>query len=572
MNYSTSPNAQPNAVQGPLGKLLLHRGIISEEQLESALEFQQSCSERKLIGEILVELGIVDDSIILETLAEAYGIPFSSDTAKLADPCVIGSLPREFLEEHGVLPMFLVRDVLTVAVSEPANLYLLEEIERRSGHQAQIVAATAEDISTAQHSYLPAANVFVVDEMYEDIDDDFSVIENETIDLAVLEEDAAHSPVVKLVNFLIYSAVKENASDIHIEPGDHSLRVRYRVDGRLFEKINPPYKMNQAIVSRVKIMANLDIAERRVPQDGDFHVLVEGRPIDLRVSTLPGKFGEIIVMRIIDSRNSRLSIDMLGFNENMLGRWRSVVEQPNGVVLVTGPTGSGKSTTLYSVLSELDTEEINVATIEDPVEGQIVGINQTQVNERAGLTFANALRSILRQDPDVLMVGEIRDSETALIVSQAALTGHLVYSTLHTNDSISAVTRLTNLGVEPYLVAATIRGVLAQRLVRKICSHCKTEWEGDQSIVDRIGEGNYMMGVGCTRCRNTGYAGRIGLFELFIPTNEMLDAIGQGEPLQTLRKLLATTDQAYIRDDGLNKARLGLTTPDEIIGMFRSVA
>ena len=216
-------------------------------------------------------------------------------------------------------------------------------------------------------------------------------------------------------------------------------------------------------------------------------------------------------------------------------------------MLVTGPTGSGKSTTLYSVLSELDTEEINVATIEDPVEGQIVGINQTQVNERAGLTFANALRSILRQDPDVLMVGEIRDSETALIVSQAALTGHLVYSTLHTNDSISAVTRLTNLGVEPYLVAATIRGVLAQRLVRKICSHCKTEWEGDQSIVDRIGEGNYMMGVGCTRCRNTGYAGRIGLFELFIPTNEMLDAIGQGEPLQTLRKLLDTTDQAYIK-------------------------
>ena len=289
-------------------------------------------------------------------------------------------------------------------------------------------------------------------------------------------------PIVKLVNVLIYAAVQEGASDIHIEPGDHSLRVRYRIDGRLFEKIQPPYKMHQAVASRIKIMANLDISERRLPQDGDFNVMMDGRPIDLRVSTMPGKFGEIVVMRIIDSQNNNLSLDQLGFNETMLTQWRGLVEQPNGVVLVTGPTGSGKSTTLYSVLSQLDTNEINVATIEDPIEAQINGINQSQINNKAGFTFSTALRSMLRQDPDVLMVGEIRDNETAAIVSQVALTGHLVFSTLHTNDSVSAITRLVNLGVEPYLIAATIRGVLAQRLVRKICPHCKELWSGEDAI------------------------------------------------------------------------------------------
>ena len=556
--------------QAPLGQLLLRRGILSQEQLDESLRHQQSCSERKLIGEVLVELGYVDERGVLETLAEAYGIPFATDTARLADPKVIELLPRDFLEEHGVLPMFLVRGVLTVAVSEPANLYLLEEIERRTGHQAQIVAATAEDIEAAHRSYLPAANVFVIDEIYEDIDEhDFAVIEQVTTELADLEEDAGHGPVVKLVNFLIYSAVQEGASDIHIEPGDHSLRVRYRIDGKLYEKIQPPYKMQQAIASRIKIMANLDISERRLPQDGDFNVMMDGRPIDLRVSTMPSKFGEIVVLRIIDSKNNRLSLDSLGFNKQMLSDWKSVVEQPNGVVLVTGPTGSGKSTTLYSVLSQLDTDEINVSTVEDPIEAQIKGINQSQINERAGFTFSTALRSMLRQDPDVLMVGEVRDSDTAAIVSQAALTGHLVFSTLHTNDSISAVTRLVNLGIEPYLVAATVRGVLAQRLVRKICPHCKTSWEGDAAVRKACGGGEYSMGSGCNRCRGTGFAGRIGIFELLIPTNELLEAIGRGASLQELRSL---TNHATLRVDGLEKVAKGLTTPEEVLCASRSVA
>lgn len=556
--------------QAPLGQLLLRRGVLSQDQLDEALRHQQSCSERKLIGEVLVELGYVDDRGVLETLAEAYGLPFASDTARLADPKVIEVLPREFLEEHGVLPMFLVRGVLTVAVSEPANLYLLEEIERRTGHRAQIVAATAQDIEAAHRSYLPAANVFVIDEIYEDIDEhDFAVIEQVTTEIADLEEDAGHGPVVKLVNFLIYSAVQEGASDIHIEPGDHSLRVRYRIDGKLYEKIQPPYKMQQAIASRIKIMANLDISERRLPQDGDFNVMMDGRPIDLRVSTMPSKFGEIVVLRIIDSKNNRLSLDSLGFNEQMLIDWKSVVEQPNGVVLVTGPTGSGKSTTLYSVLSQLDTDEINVSTVEDPIEAQIKGINQSQINDRAGFTFSKALRSMLRQDPDVLMVGEVRDSETAAIVSQAALTGHLVFSTLHTNDSISAVTRLVNLGIEPYLVAATVRGVLAQRLVRKICPHCKTAWEGDEAVRKACGGGEYSMGGGCNRCRGTGFAGRIGIFELLIPTNELLEAIGNGASLQELQTLAT---HSTLRVDGMEKVAQGLTTPEEVLCATRSIA
>ena len=556
--------------QAPLGQLLLRRGVLSQEQLDEALRHQQSCSERKLIGEVLVELGYVDDRGVLETLAEAYGLPFASDTARVADPKVIEVLPREFLEEHGVLPMFLVRGILTVAVSEPANLYLLEEIERRTGHQAQIVAATAQDIEAAHRSYLPAANVFVIDEIYEDIDEhDFAVIEQVTTEIADLEEDAGHGPVVKLVNFLIYSAVQEGASDIHIEPGDHSLRVRYRIDGKLYEKIQPPYKMQQAIASRIKIMANLDISERRLPQDGDFNVMMDARPIDLRVSTMPSKFGEIVVLRIIDSKNNRLSLDSLGFNEQMLKDWKSVVEQPNGVVLVTGPTGSGKSTTLYSVLSQLDTDEINVSTVEDPIEAQIKGINQSQINDRAGFTFSKALRSMLRQDPDVLMVGEVRDSETAAIVSQAALTGHLVFSTLHTNDSISAVTRLVNLGIEPYLVAATVRGVLAQRLVRKICPHCKSAWEGDEAVRKACGGGEYSVGAGCNRCRGTGFAGRIGIFELLIPTNELLEAVSRGVSLQELRTLVT---HSTLRVDGLEKVAQGLTTPEEVLCATRSIA
>jgi type IV pilus assembly protein PilB len=508
---------------------------------------------------------------VVRTLAESYGVPFISHVAKTADPAVIELLTRAFIEEHRVLPLFLVRGVLTVAVIEPSNLFLAEEMARITGHEVQVVAATKTEIETAIRSWLPAANVFVIDDIYEDIaEEDFSVIEREATELSDLEEVAGHGPVVKLVNFIIFTAVQEGASDIHIEPEDHRLRVRYRVDGRLYEKLSPPHRMHAAIASRIKIMSSLDISERRVPQDGDFNVMMEGRPIDLRVSTMPGKHGEKVVIRIIDSRNNRLSLDQLGFGPQMLEAWREIVAHPNGVVLVTGPTGSGKSTTLYSVLSQVNSEDKNVSTIEDPVEARLPGVNQAQVNIKAGFTFAGALRSMLRQDPDILMVGEVRDNETAAIVTQAALTGHLVFSTLHTNDAPSAVTRLVNLGVEPYLVAATLRGVLAQRLVRKICSHCKAKSEPDERMAALIkaagGDPDAVWkGAGCGRCRGTGYAGRIGIFELLTPTTELLEAIASGESLQSLRSKLVDEGFRTLRVDGWEKVAAGLTTPEEVM-------
>ena len=375
--------------------------------------------------------------------------------------------------------------------------------------------------------------------------------------------------MVKLVNYLIYSAVQDGASDIHIEPGNHRLRVRYRVDGRLYEKISPPYQMHAAITSRIKIMSNLDISERRLPQDGDVHALMEGRPIDLRVSTMPGKFGEKVVIRIIDHRNAIVSLDKLGFSPQMFENWKLVIHQPNGVVLVTGPTGSGKSTTLYSVLSLLDSDELNISTVEDPIEATITGINQTQINERAGFSFGLAMRSLLRQDPDIMMVGEVRDAETATIVTQAALTGHLAFSTLHTNDAPSAVTRLINIGIEPYLVAATIRGVLGQRLVRKICPHCKKTYDPDPAIREAVehfaGPVEHLyMGEGCTRCRGTGFAGRIGIFELLVPDEEVLAAIARGASLQELQEILAKNGFVTMRSDGMDKVAGGLTTAGEV--------
>ncbi|MCI0630725.1 MAG: Flp pilus assembly complex ATPase component TadA [Phycisphaerales bacterium] len=554
----------------PLGEMLVARGIINHDQLKQALEHQAHRGHKKLLGEVLVELNFATDQQVLEVLAEGYGVPFATQTARIADPKVVELLPRDFVEDHKVLPLFLVRGVFTVAVSEPTNLFLIEEIQRLTGYQVQIVAVTASEIDASLRAYLPAANVFVIDDIYEDIDDaDFSVIERTVTELSDLEEVAGHSPVVKLVNYLIYSAVQDGASDIHIEPGDHYLRVRYRIDGRLFEKLSPPHQMAPALTSRIKIMSNLDISERRVPQDGDIHVRMEGRPIDLRVSTMPGKYGEKVAIRIIDNRTSHVSLDKLGFSAHMLETWKTVINNPNGVVLVTGPTGSGKTTTLYSALNLINTEDLNISTVEDPIESSMPGVNQFQVNEKAGFTFSNALRALLRQDPDIMMVGEVRDAETAAIVTQAALTGHLVFSTLHTNDAPSAVTRLVNIGIEPYLVAATLRGVLAQRLVRKICPHCKEAYEPDpvirKAVEDACGPFESLYrGPGCSRCRGTGFAGRIGIFELLIPDEGILAAIANGAHLQELREILGKSPFTTLRADGMEKVRGGLTTAEEV--------
>ncbi|MEN6309061.1 MAG: ATPase, T2SS/T4P/T4SS family [Anaerohalosphaeraceae bacterium] len=554
-----------------LGQVLLGRQIVTAEQIEEALSQQRDSGHKKLLGELLVEMGFCTENQIASALAEAYSVPYAPVSPKLCDPGVVELLPREFLDEHAVLPLFKVRGVLTVALSEPSNVFLIDEIERLAGCRVQVVCATAHDIRATLQTYMPAANVFVIDDIIDDSAlEDFTMIENLPEDISDLEEVAGQSPVVKLVNYLIYNAVHENASDIHIEPDEKKLRVRYRVDGRLYEKIRPPYQMHAAIVSRIKIMAELDIAQRRLPQDGSIHVLMQSRPIDLRVSVMPGTFGEKVVIRVIDVRRILTNLESLGFSYENLQRFRKIINAPNGIVLVTGPTGSGKNTTLYAALAELNNEQVNICTVEDPVECHIAAINQFEVHDGAGFTFANALRSLLRQDPDIVMVGEIRDQETASIAVQAALTGHLVLSTLHTNDAPGAITRLVDLGIAPYLVSASLIGVLAQRLVRKICPNCKEEYEPAPSIRRMVEKWfgsvpKFYRGIGCKKCRNTGYVGRIAIHELFIPDDRIQDMIVQNATLKALRNAAVETGMRPLHVDGVDKIAAGITTIDEIL-------
>ncbi len=554
-----------------LGQLLLARGVVTEDQIEKALAEQSDKGHRKLLGELLVEMNYCTENQIASALAEAYEVPYAAVSPKICDPKALEILPREFLEEHNVLPLFKVYDKLTVAVSEPTNVFLLDEIERVSGCSVQVVCATAKDIKATVQTYLPAANVFVIDDIIDDEGlEDFTLIENIAQDITNLEEIAGQSPVVKLVNYLIYNAVRENASDIHIEPDDKKLRVRYRVDGNLYEKIRPPHQMHAAIVSRIKIMAELDIAQRRLPQDGGIHVLLEGRPVDLRVSVMPGNFGEKVVIRIIDPQRVVFSLESLGFTYENLKLFREVIQAPNGIILVTGPTGSGKNTTLYAALAELNNEDVNICTVEDPVECNMGGINQFQVNQAAGFQFSTALRSLLRQDPDIIMVGEIRDEITANIAVQAALTGHLVFSTLHTNDAVGAVTRLKDLKVAPYLIGASLIGVLAQRLVRKICPNCKTEYEPSASIKKMIeslgGEiDKFYRGVGCRKCRNTGYIGRIAVHELFVPDEGIAEMINESANAEKLKKKTVQKGMLSLRLDGLEKVKAGIVSIEEIM-------
>jgi type IV pilus assembly protein PilB len=554
----------------PLGQLLLAKGVIQQEQLERALEEQKRSGHQKLLGELLVELHFCTEDQITESLAQAYSVPYARVSPKIADPKVIQVLPKEFLEKHQTLPLYLVAGVLTVAVSEPANVFLLEEIERLSGYQVQVVAATGRDIKSTLQAYLPNDKVFVIDDIIEEVQpEEFSLIEQPVQDIVNLEAAAGDSPVIKLVNYIVYTAVKEGASDIHVEPGDATLRIRYRVDGCLTEKLRPPHQMHAAVASRIKIMAGLDISERRLPQDGGIHVLMDKRPIDLRVSTMPGKYGEKVVIRIIDNDKASVNLEKLGFGYDTLKAWRKLINYPNGIVLVTGPTGSGKSTTLYASLQELNRGDVNICTVEDPIEYALNGVNQFQVNEKAGFTFATALRALLRQDPDILMVGEIRDADTAKLATQAALTGHLVLSTLHTNDAPGAITRLYNIGIEPYLVGATVVGVMAQRLVRKLCQNCKESYTpsvNEKRQIERIANNvdTLFKARGCQRCRNLGYNGRIGIYELIVPDDALIECMSQGATLNDLRDMAKKQGMTSLRNDGIEKVKAGITTMEEI--------
>lgn len=559
-----------------LGSLLLERGYLSAESLEKALERQLDGSRSKLLGEILVDQGICSEDQVVECLATEYGVPYAKLEARLYDPGVTEILAREYIEHNTVLPLFLVRDTLTVAVPEPSNLFLISEIGNLTRKHVQIVAASAKDIRR-MITNLPNSKVFVIDDIIEDSEaGDVTLIEEAIDDIGEVEEIAGQSPVIRLVNYIIYNAVKEGASDIHIEPAERCVRVRYRIDGRLHKALEVPLHLLNAVCSRIKIMAALDISERRLPQDGSIHVMLEKRKIDLRVSTFPMHRGEKTVIRVLDTRALSLNLKDLGFAEDILTAFQSQITAPNGIVLVTGPTGSGKSTTLYAALNEISDMANNVCTVEDPIEYHLPLLNQVQVQERIGLTFSRSLRTLLRQDPDVIMVGEIRDEETARTAIQAALTGHLVLSTLHTNDACSAVTRLINMGIEPYLIGAALNMVLAQRLVRRICAKCKERYDPPRNIrraIERMGfeVQEFCRGVGCRRCRNTGFSGRISIHELLIMDDEIRDAVISNPSVTTIRQISARRGMITLAVDGYRKVKEGITTVEEVLNITGDV-
>jgi type IV pilus assembly protein PilB len=562
---STSNESQPR-----LGNLLVQKGYLSAEGLEAALNEQHGSNKGKLLGELLVEIDACTEDQVAECIAFEYRVPYAKLETRIFDPKIIDVLPREFIEKNLVLPLYVIRDKLTLAVSEPSNLFLMEEIEKLAQLQVQLVVATAKDIRR-MITTLPNSKVFVIDDIIEDSEaGDVTLIEEAIEDIGDIEENAGQSPVIRLVNFIIYNAVKEGASDIHIEPADRCLRVRYRIDGRLYKSLEVPQHLLSAVTSRIKIMAAMDISERRLPQDGRIHVLLEGRKIDLRCSTFPMARGEKTVIRVLDTRAVSLVLEDLGFSEDILTGLQENIRAPNGIALVTGPTGSGKSTTLYAALNAISSMENNVCTVEDPIEYNLPLINQFQVQERVGLTFSKALRTLLRQDPDVIMVGEIRDEETARTAIQAALTGHLVFSTLHTNDACSAITRLINMGVESYLIGAALNMVLAQRLLRRICPKCRQTYEPPRNVrraLERMGHemNEYFRGVGCKRCRNTGYSGRIGIHELLVIDDEIRDAIVSNPSISNVRTIAQRRGMITLRYDGFRKVREGITTIEEVL-------
>ena len=573
----------PDAEQGSddLGQRLLREGVITGEQLDAAQTVLRQSPGHQLV-DVLLDME-VDEEPIRRALASQTGLPFERLDVSAIDAAVdvtmIDKLTTPFCKQHEVIPLRREGGRLVLGVAKPDNVFLLDDIRRRLGVSSlKVVVVTRADINAALEALTGPAQADEIDleSILEDIDEeDVQQVRNESLDSVDLEKQAGESPVIRYVNFILQSAVKEGASDIHIEPGERAMKVRFRIDGVLFEMMQPPRSMSAAITSRLKIMANLDISERRLPQDGRIRCVVRGRKLDLRMSTLPNAYGEKTVMRILDTKSINVTLDHLGLDENTLTIWRKAIEEPHGIVLVTGPTGSGKTTTLYSSLRTLDKSKLNISTVEDPIEYHLDGITQTQMHERIGMTFSAALRALLRQDPDVILVGEIRDSDTAHIAVQASLTGHLVLSTLHTNDAPGSITRLVNIGLEPFLVGAAVNAVLAQRLLRRICENCKEEITPSDEMqefmeMNGMPGGKIYRGAGCAKCRKTGYLGRLGIYELLVVDDAMRDVIARNPNVSEFRRLCVERGMTSLRQDGLQKAAKGLSTIEEVLRVTES--
>ena len=592
-----------------LGEILVRENLISPQHLREALEYQREHGGR--LGYNLVKLGLVSDDMITAVLSRQYGIPSVNLELFQIDASVLRLIPQEVAQKYSVLPLSRVGATLTLAMVDPTNVFAMDDIKFMTGLNVEPVVVAEASIQQAISKYyshsreIDLATVTIEQSVLESssllgangggitnadlvsldtIDfapgegsEEVEIVEdNEEIDLSTLSRMSADAPVVRLVNVLLVDALRRGASDIHVEPYEKELRIRFRIDGVLYDVMHPPLKLRDALISRIKIMSKLDISEKRLPQDGRIKIKVKvdarSRELDFRVSTLPTLFGEKVVLRLLDKENLMLDMTKLGFEPESLAKFKRNISKPYGMVLVTGPTGSGKTNTLYSALQALNTVATNIMTAEDPVEFNLVGINQVQMKEQIGLNFAAALRAFLRQDPNIILVGEIRDFETAEIAIKAALTGHMVLSTLHTNDAPSTISRLMNMGIEPFLVATSVNLIQAQRLIRRVCKDCKRENPTPAEALAEIGFSaeetktlKTYKGQGCSTCNNTGYKGRVGLYEVMEITDEIRELILIGASALELRKKAIEDGMITLRESGLQKIRAGITTVEEVV-------
>ncbi|MCK4248209.1 MAG: type IV-A pilus assembly ATPase PilB [Candidatus Omnitrophica bacterium] len=551
-----------------LGEMLVNLGIIADEQLQQALDKQAETQDR--LGDILVKLGHIDHQTLQKVLASQFGMEtVVLDGVSISDD-VVRLIPADLAWRHKMIPLKQENDVLSIAISDPLDLLAVDNLRLILKCDVQPNLADPDDIEQYLKRYYPR-NEGSVETIMEDLtESDIDFIKEEDLDKT--EEDEEDAPIIKLVTLLILEAFRKSASDIHIEPMEKKLRVRYRIDGVLHEVPAPPKRLQGSVISRIKIMSGMDIAEKRVPQDGRIKITLMNNDLDLRVSALPANYGESVVLRILDKSSLMLGLAELGFMEEEQVAFEKLLEMPNGIILVTGPTGSGKTTTLYGALNYLNRPNRKLITVEDPVEYQLSGINQVQVNAQIGLDFARGLRAMLRQAPDVILVGEIRDFETASIAIQAALTGHLVFSTLHTNDAPGAVTRLTDMGVKPFLIASGVQAIMAQRLVRRMCANCKEPYQPTKRELmsvnlreEDVEDITFYKGVGCATCSETGYKGRQGIFEMLVMNDQLRELIFKGVPSGELREAARKFGMRTLREDGTKKVLAGITTIDEVM-------
>ncbi len=556
--------------QRRLGQILVDLGYLTEDQLWDVLE-EQKQSPGEVIGQVAVRMGLVTDLQVTEALAEQWGMPVVKLSETNIPPKVLELVPQTMAEVYKIMPISLKNDVLTVAMADPQNVGALDDLRNFLGYDVRGAVSNLQEVEAAivKHFADKEESIEDVISQLEEPDDEEG---GGIADLASAEEMSDAAPIRKLLNMVLLLAIKDQASDIHFEPFEDEFKIRVRADGVLYEMVPPPLHLASAIITRIKVMAELDIAERRLPQDGRIELSVGGNPVDLRVSVLPTMFGESVVLRVLDRTVVQLDLNKIGMDATTLSRFRELIRTPNGILLVTGPTGSGKTTTLYSALNELNDIETKIITTEDPIEYDIDGLVQVPVNPDIEVTFANVLRAILRHDPDKILVGEIRDYETAEIAVQSALTGHLVFSTLHTNDAPSAITRLRDMGVPSFLITATVEAILAQRLVRRICLECRTEFEPSDELlmelqlpIEQARKYKFYYGKGCARCNNSGYKGRVGLYELLFITDEIRDMVTADASVDDVRNFARSQGMTTLREAGLKLIFDGQTTIDEVV-------